>query len=73
MPHVTIDTLQGKTQQDKQRLVDHVIAGFEDIGVAPGSVTIVIRDVDHGNYFLGREDMNAYQARRNAAKGEQEG
>lgn len=66
MPYLTIDTLVGKTPKQKQELVDRIIDGFESIGVPATSVTIIIRDVDHGNYFLGREDMNVYQARRRA-------
>ncbi len=69
MPNVTIDTLVGKTPEQKQQLVDELMVAFEAIGVRRQSVTVVFHDIAFDNFFLGNENMNAYQARRRAEEG----
>ena len=54
MPHVQIDTFEGKTEAQKKNLMEAVTrAVVETLGVAPESVTIVVRDVPLSHWSMG--------------------
>ena len=45
MPVVTIQMMPGRTDEQKEKLIKGITKAFEDIGVKPESLTIVIQEV----------------------------
>ncbi len=55
MPVVTIWMWEGRTLEQKEKLVKGITRVFEDIGTKADSVQIVINDVSKSNWGLGGE------------------
>lgn len=54
MPIVQIDLLEGRTHEQKKLMVEKVTQAIvETTGAKPENVSIIIRDMDHGNYASG--------------------
>ena len=50
MPVVTINTWKGKSVQQKAKLMKGIAKAFEDIGVDPQGLTIIIHDIPKCNW-----------------------
>ena len=54
MPIVRIDLLEGRTQEQKRLMVEIVTQAIvESTGAKPESVSIIIQDLNKGNYAAG--------------------
>ena len=52
MPVVTVDMLEGRTEEQKKVLVEGITATFGKIGVKPDVLNIIIREVSRNNWAL---------------------
>jgi 4-oxalocrotonate tautomerase len=52
MPVVTVNMLEGRTEEQKRTLVEGITAAFGKIGVKPDVLNIVIFDVPKHNWCL---------------------
>lgn len=50
MPVVTIETWTGKSVEQKAKLMKGIKKAFEDIGVDPAGLTIIIHDIPRYNW-----------------------
>jgi 4-oxalocrotonate tautomerase family enzyme len=50
MPVVTIETWTGKTVEQKAKLMEGIKKAFQDIGVDPSGLTIIIHDIPRYNW-----------------------
>ena len=50
MPVVIVETWEGKTPEQKDKLIRGITKAFEDIGVSPGDLNIIIHDVPKTNW-----------------------
>ncbi|HXY73828.1 MAG TPA: 2-hydroxymuconate tautomerase [Dehalococcoidales bacterium] len=50
MPVVTVNMLEGRTEEQKRTLVEGITAVFEKIGVPPEALNIVIIDIPKHNW-----------------------
>ncbi|OVE75119.1 hypothetical protein BVX95_00050 [archaeon D22] len=50
MPVVKIDLIEGRTNEDKQKLIKGISNSFEDIGIAKEKVHIIINEVNKENW-----------------------
>ena len=50
MPVVTVDMLEGRTEEQKRILVEGITATFGKIGVKPDVLNIIIRDVSRHDW-----------------------
>ena len=53
MPVVTIETWKGKSVEQKAELMEGIKKAFEDIGVDPEGLTIIIHDIPRYNWAKG--------------------
>jgi 4-oxalocrotonate tautomerase family enzyme len=58
MPVVTINTWKGKSVEQKGKLMEGIKKAFEDIGVIPAGLTIIIHDVPKYNWAKGGEQVS---------------
>lgn len=52
MPVVIVEMWEGRTAEQKERLIKAITKAFEEIGVRPESLTIVIHDVPKTNWGM---------------------
>jgi len=52
MPVVIVEMWEGRTAEQKERLIKAITKAFEEIGVKPESLTIVIHDVPKTNWGM---------------------
>ena len=50
MPVVIVETLEGKTGEQKAKLIKGITKAFEDIRVKPEELSIIIHDVPKSNW-----------------------
>ncbi len=50
MPVVQVEMREGRTAEQKERLIKAITKAFEEIGVKPESLTIIIHDVPKTNW-----------------------
>lgn len=50
MPIVIVEMWQGRTEEHKEKLIRGITKAFEDIGVKPEKLQIVIHDVPKCNW-----------------------
>lgn len=50
MPVVQVEMWEGRTAEQKERLIKAITKAFEEIGVKPESLTIIIHDVPKINW-----------------------
>jgi len=54
MPYVTIQMLEGRTEEQRKALIEKVTdAVSETVDVAPEKVVVFIEDIDKRNYGVG--------------------
>jgi len=58
MPVVTIQMMPGRTDEQKEKLIKGITKAFEDIGVKPESLTIVIQEVPKSNWGVHGEQAS---------------
>ena len=52
MPVVIIETWSGKTDEQKATLIKGITKAFEEVGVKPESLHIIIHDVPKSNWGM---------------------
>ncbi len=50
MPVVTIEMYVGRTDEQKEKLIKGITKAFEDIGVKPDGLTIIIHENSKNNW-----------------------
>jgi 4-oxalocrotonate tautomerase len=50
MPVVIVETWEGKTNEQKAKLIKGITKAFEDSGVKPEELSIIIHDVPKSNW-----------------------
>ena len=50
MPVVTVQMWAGRTDEQKEKLIKGIAKAFEDIGVKPESLHIIIHDIPKSNW-----------------------
>jgi 4-oxalocrotonate tautomerase len=50
MPVVTVQMWAGRTDEQKEKLIKGITKAFEDIGVKPESLHIIIHDIPKSNW-----------------------
>jgi 4-oxalocrotonate tautomerase family enzyme len=58
MPVVTIQTWTGKSVEQKEKLMRGIKKAFEDIGVDPSGLTIIIHDILRYNWAKAGEQVS---------------
>ena len=53
MPVVIVETWEGKTEDQKEKLIKGITKAFEEVGVKAEWLTIVIHDVPKSNWGTG--------------------
>lgn len=64
MPLIEISMLSGRTDEDKQKLVDGVTDAFAKIGVPPESVWTKFSEYTAENWFVGGDSVAKRQKAR---------
>jgi len=52
LPVVIVEMWEGRTDEQKEKLIKGIFKAFEEIGVSAGAVHIVIHDVPKTNWGL---------------------
>jgi 4-oxalocrotonate tautomerase len=58
MPVVQVDMWEGRTVEQKAKLIKALTKAFEEIGVRPNSLTIIIHDIPKTNWGLRGEQAS---------------
>jgi len=58
MPVVIVEMWQGRTDEQKAKLIKGVTKAFEEIGVPPDRLQIIIHDVPKSNWGSGGEQAS---------------
>ncbi len=58
MPVVQVDMWEGRTVEQKAKLIKLLTKAFEEIGVKPSSLTIIIRDIPKTNWGMRGEQAS---------------
>ena len=58
MPVVQVDMWEGRTVEQKAKLIKLLTKAFEEIGVRPSSLTIIIHDIPKTNWGLRGEQAS---------------
>jgi len=58
MPVVIVETWEGKTGEQKAKLIKGITKAFEDIGVKPEELSIIIHDVPKSNWGMRGEQAS---------------
>jgi 4-oxalocrotonate tautomerase len=58
MPVVTVEMWEGRTDGQKERLIKGITEAFEEIGVKPEWLTVVIHDVPKSNWGMRGEQAS---------------
>ncbi|HJX02346.1 MAG TPA: tautomerase family protein [Candidatus Bathyarchaeia archaeon] len=58
MPVVIVETWEGKTSEQKAKLIKGITKAFEDIGVKPEELSIIIHDVPKSNWGMRGEQSS---------------
>ena len=58
MPVVQVDMWKGRTVEQKAKLIKLLTKAFEEIGVKPSSLTIIIRDIPKTNWGMSGEQAS---------------
>ena len=53
MPVVTVEMWEGRTSEQKEKLIRGITKAFEDIGTKAEAVNIIIHDVSKSNWGSG--------------------
>ncbi len=55
MPVVIVETWSGKSDETKAKLIKGITKAFEEVGVKPESLQIIIHDVPKSNWGMNGE------------------
>ena len=58
MPVVIIEMWEGRTEEQKEKLIKGITKAFEEIGVPPEALNIIIHDVPKTNWGLRGEQAS---------------
>jgi 4-oxalocrotonate tautomerase len=58
MPVVTVEMWEGRTSEQKERLIKGITKAFEEIGVKPELLHIIIHDVPKTNWGMRGEQSS---------------
>jgi 4-oxalocrotonate tautomerase len=58
MPIVIVEMWQGRTEEQKEKLIKGVTKAFEDIGVPPEKLQVIIHDVPKCNWGVSGEQAS---------------
>jgi len=58
VPVAIVEMWEGRTAEQKERLIKAITKAFEEIGVRPESLTIVIHDVPKTNWGMRGEQAS---------------
>lgn len=58
MPVVTVEMWEGRTEEQKERLIKGITRAFEKIGVSPEWLTIIIHDIPKSNWGMRGEQAS---------------
>ena len=58
MPIVIIDTIEGLTEEKKEKVIKGITRTFEGIGIEARYVTVIIHDIPKSNVGLGGEQAS---------------
>lgn len=58
MPVVIVEMWGGRTEEQKERLMKGITRTFEEIGVKPERVTVIIHDTPKSNWGVGGEQAS---------------
>jgi 4-oxalocrotonate tautomerase len=58
MPVVQVDMWEGRTVEQKSKIIKGITKAFEEIGVKPSSLTIIIHDIPKTNWGLRGEQAS---------------
>ena len=58
MPVVTVEMWEGRTEEQKERLIKGIARVFEEIGVSPEWLTIIIHDIPKRNWGMRGEQAS---------------
>ena len=58
MPVVQVEMWEGRTVKQKEKLIKGITKAFEEIGVMPKSLTIIIHDVPKTNWGMRGEQAS---------------
>jgi len=53
MPVVIVETWEGKTEDQKEKLIKGITRAFEEVGVKTERVTVIIHDTPKSNWGIG--------------------
>lgn len=70
MPIIEVNMLEGRTPDDKERLIQALTdAAIEAIGAPRASVRIILREMPSGHFAVGGESFAAKAAAKAAGQG----
>ena len=58
MPVVIVETWEGKTAEQKEKLIKGITKAFEEIGTKPDAVQIVLHDIPKTNWGDGGQQAS---------------
>lgn len=58
MPVVTVEMWEGRTSEQKEKLIRGITKAFEDIGTKAEAVSIIIHDVSKSNWGSGGQQAS---------------
>ncbi len=58
MPVVRVEMWEGRTEEQKEKLIKGITKAFEEIGVNPVVLTIIIHDVPKSNWGMRGEQAS---------------
>ena len=58
MPVVQVEMWEGRTVEQKEKLIKGITKAFKEIGVMPKSLTIIIHDIPKTNWGLRGEQAS---------------
>ncbi|MCK4952338.1 tautomerase family protein [Candidatus Bathyarchaeota archaeon] len=58
MPVVRIEMWEGRTEKQKEKLIKNITKIFEEIGVKPDHLTIIIHDIPKSNWGMRGEQAS---------------
>ena len=58
MPVVQVEMWEGRTEEQKEKLIKGITKAFEEIGVNPVGLTIIIHDVTKSNWGMRGEQAS---------------
>ena len=58
MPVVIVEMWTGRTEEQKEKLIKGITKAFEEIGVKPERLSVIIHDIPKSNWGVGGEQAS---------------